>query len=126
MNHDPIRSAGPKGLWSPIARSVLAMALAAMLWTLDTPGSAMAEDPTPAAVACAYLQGRVPSQVVQAALANPTKVYGYQQNTNPNRARDPYNPPRTSLTLANPNLIWNALSNPVIFRAGCPRPEGMP
>jgi hypothetical protein len=28
--------------------------------------------------------------------------------------------------LANPNLVWNALSNPVIFKAGCPRPAGMP
>jgi hypothetical protein len=110
----------------PVAGALLVTALVLTSWVMAGTSQVAAEGETSPAVACAYLQGRVPPAVIQAAMANPDKVYGYLQSTNPNRRGDSYNPPRTSLTLANPNLVWNALSNPVIFKAGCPRPAGMP
>ncbi len=96
----------------------------AMVGVAPTPVAA--EGDTPAAEACAYLQGRVPPAVIQSAMANPDRVFGYLQPTNPNLGPGPHNPLRRSLTLANPNLVWSAIANPVIFKAGCPRPEGMP
>jgi hypothetical protein len=67
------------------------------------------------------LSSRVPQSVIDAAMANPQDVPGWNQLRNPNAPFHPvYNPYRTCLTLQNPNQAYHPVFNPVVFRAGCP------
>lgn len=69
---------------------------------------------------CDWLLGRVPRVAIDAALAEPDRVYGWNLPQNPNRPVSPYNPMRRWLSLANRGVHYSPISNPLIFKAGCP------
>jgi hypothetical protein len=78
--------------------------------------------PTPAAppMVCAFILRRVPRAVIDAALARPDRVYGWRQPVNPGLPVSPANPLRTQLSVRNIGMPYHPLSNPVLFKAGCP------
>ena len=69
---------------------------------------------------CDWLYGRVPRVVIDAALADPQRVYGWNKPQNPNAPVSPFNPLRRRLSLSNRGVPYHPISNPVIFKAGCP------
>lgn len=77
--------------------------------------------PPDAPRACPQLVGRVPTVVIDAALANPDKVDGWKRRQNPSLPADPYmNPAAVSLTLRNMGVPWHPLFNGLMYRTGCP------
>ncbi len=89
-----------------------------------TPGATSAPPAAPTlepviARACARIRGKVPPAVINEALANPFQIEGFAQRQFPSLPPGPQNPRRLSLTLRNPGLAWDALFNPVIFKASC-------
>jgi len=69
---------------------------------------------------CPLIRPRVPAAVINNAVANFTNVSGWGEPANPSIPPGPNNPPRTYLSLLNPGTPWNALSNPLVFKQGCP------
>lgn len=68
---------------------------------------------------CPQIQSRVPNAVLQAALAEPWTVYGFNQLKNPGVPYHPmWNVLRTELNLLNPNVPYS-VCNPVVWKAGC-------
>jgi hypothetical protein len=78
--------------------------------------------PTPAALpgACDIVYGRVPVAAINAALANPERVFGWGMLANPNLAPSPVNPPRRRLSLRTISKPYSAEGNPLIYKVGCP------
>jgi hypothetical protein len=77
--------------------------------------------PPDAPRACPQLIGRVAPAVIDAALASPDRVNGWQQRQNPNLPADPYmNPLARNLTLRSPAQPWHPLYNGLVYRTGCP------
>lgn len=69
---------------------------------------------------CPKLAGRVPAAVVQAALAEPSRVQGWGDRCNLAVPLGPFNPRQTSLTLLNPGVPYHPTLNSVVFKCGCP------
>ncbi len=69
---------------------------------------------------CPLIVGRVPQQVVQAALASPAEVRGYGQVCQPGLPPGRFNPVRSSLSLDNPNSPYHPLFNSLVWKCGCP------
>lgn len=69
---------------------------------------------------CKVARDRLPAVVLADALANPESIYGWQQPRNPGVAPGPGNPPRTCLSLTNPNVDYHPSLNRPIWQAGCP------
>lgn len=84
-----------------------------------TPVPATATPEPPDMCICPGLVGRVPQAVIDAAVANPSGVGGYQQPRNPALPIGPFNPPRECLSLQNKNVPFHPLFNSLIFRASC-------
>jgi len=74
----------------------------------------------PPANACAYILRRVPPAAISAALANPEHVYGWMEPANPALPPGPNNPPKTRLSIRNLGVPYHPLSNPLVFKVGCP------
>ncbi len=72
------------------------------------------------AKACPRLERRVPPSAIDAALANPNKVGGYNRLRDENKPASPMNPRQVNLSLLNPSVPYHPLFNPLHFRAGCP------
>ncbi len=70
--------------------------------------------------ACDFIYSRVPAAVINAALANPSSVAGYNQLQNPGVPESPWNGRRTKLSLRNISLPWHPLFNGLTYKAGCP------
>lgn len=88
----------------------------------DTPRPPVAS-PTPnapVARACDYILSRVPPAVISRALANPWDVFGWMQPANPALPPSPGNPLKTRLSMRNLGTPYHPLSNPVVFKVGCP------
>jgi len=95
-----------------------------------TPSATTTRPPTPvpptsippetAPRACAILDGRVPPAAVEAALANPSLVAGWDELLNPGSPPSPSNPRRRWLTLRNAAVPYHPLFNPLVFKIGCP------
>jgi|GEM_PF-2190356 len=88
----------------------------------SAPTSTPAPTTTPLAIdpgVCDWVYGRVPRVVIEAALANPDRVYGWNKPQNPNAPVSPVNPLRRRLTLSNRGVPYHPMSNPVVFKAGC-------
>jgi ligand-binding sensor domain-containing protein len=91
-----------------------------------TTGAPPARTPTPGgsppaeACVCDFIRSRVPAAVVNDAVANPGRYAGWMQLRDPKKRESPYNPRRTCLTLERLSVPYNALHNPVIWKAGCP------
>ncbi|MCC7019844.1 MAG: VWA domain-containing protein [Ardenticatenales bacterium] len=86
-----------------------------------TPPPTATPPPAGAQCVCRVTRNKVPQSVIDAALADPSKVYGWQYPLNPNVPGPvlPNNPPRTCLDLQNRGLQYHPLFNNVIWRAGC-------
>lgn len=80
-----------------------------------------ATPPPDAMCVCRVTRNKVPQSVIDAALANPAKVYGWLNPLNPNVPGpvEPPNPPRMCLDLLNRGRPFHPLFNSVIWRAGC-------
>lgn len=63
---------------------------------------------------------RVPQEAIDAALENPTVVYGWGLCQNPNLDCSDSNPYRRWLTLSNPNTKYDRVWNGLVYKAGCP------
>jgi hypothetical protein len=89
---------------------------------IRTPGPPTATPVPGVSVArvCPQLRSRVPPPVVDAALANPDRVDGWNQLQNLNAPPSPFNRRRVWLTLRSVAVPFNALFNPVLYRASCP------
>jgi hypothetical protein len=70
--------------------------------------------------ACDFILNRVPKSVIDAALANPDTVAGWNQLANPSAPQSPYNQPRRQLSLRNIGVPFHGMFNPVVYKAGCP------
>ena len=70
--------------------------------------------------ACDFILSRVPKSVIDAALANPGSVAGWNQLANPSAPPSPYNQPRRMLSLSNMGVPFHIIFNSVVFKAGCP------
>ncbi len=86
--------------------------------------TAVPPPPPSAGSACAYLRFRVPDVAIQAALANPRRIGGFEQARNPNKPASPLNPPRIHLSLRNPNVPYHPIFNRLTWVAGCPWSAG--
>ncbi len=76
--------------------------------------------PDVASCVCRVTRNKVPQAVIDAALADPAKVYGWREPLNPNVPPGlPANPPRLCLDLWNRGRPFHPLFNSVIWRAGC-------
>jgi hypothetical protein len=71
---------------------------------------------------CKFIQrfARVPSAVISAAVANPTKVYGFYLNCNPNIMPNMLNRPRRYLSIHDTARPWHPLYNSLELKCGCP------
>jgi DNA-binding beta-propeller fold protein YncE len=69
---------------------------------------------------CRNVRDRVPVVVINDAVANPERYYGWMYPLDPGKPPGPANPPRTCLSLANTGLDYNPLSNKPQWRVGCP------
>lgn len=79
--------------------------------------------PTPSGAVsgiCPQILSRVPAAVLNAALANPDRVQGWNQLQNPNAPPSPVNRRRTWLSIQIVAVPFNVMFNPVLFRASCP------
>jgi hypothetical protein len=63
---------------------------------------------------------RVPAAAIQAALANPADVSGYQQPLDTSKPVGPYNPLRTMLSMRSLSSPYHPIYNNLVFKAGCP------
>lgn len=88
--------------------------------TPEPPPSPTPTRPSLSAEPCAFILPRVPAAVIADALANPERVLGWMQPQNPGIPPGPNNPPRTRLSLLNPGVPYHPLSNPVVYKVGCP------
>jgi hypothetical protein len=93
--------------------------------TLPAPAAtATPNQPSTTAQACNYLRSRVPDAVINAALANPGRIGGFDRPRNPNKPSSPLNPPRRYLSLSNPNVPYHPIFNRLTWVAGCPWSKG--
>ncbi len=74
---------------------------------------------TPIAKVCELIRPLVPAEVIDAALADPAAIRGYNQLQYPNQPPGPFNLRRTWLTLADAGRPWNRLYNGLVFKVGC-------
>lgn len=63
---------------------------------------------------------RVPGVVVNDAVANPARYYGWLMLLDPGKPPSPANPPRTCLTLRSVGLAYHPVWNKPEWRVGCP------
>lgn len=68
---------------------------------------------------CRIVRDRVPPAVVEHALANPTRVFGWRILLDPGKPDQPPNPRRACLDLQNRGVPFHPLFNGVLWRAGC-------
>lgn len=68
---------------------------------------------------CRIVRDRVPPAVVEHALANPMRVFGWQILLDPGKPDQPPNPRRACLDLQNRGIPFHPLFNGVLWRAGC-------
>jgi fibro-slime domain-containing protein len=76
--------------------------------------------PTVAGCVCSIVRQRVPSVVIDDALANPGRYYGWRYRLDPGKPPGPSNPLRECLTLQNVGLDYHPLWNRPLWRVGCP------
>ncbi len=69
---------------------------------------------------CDAIRSRVPSAVINAAVADPASVGGYKMPCNPNLAPGPNNPLRHYLGLRNPNNVYHPIFNTLVWKCSCP------
>jgi hypothetical protein len=73
-----------------------------------------------ASCVCRIARQRVPAAVLNDALANPDRYYGWRYPLDAGKPPSPANPPRTCLTLHNLGLDFHPVWNKPEWRVGCP------
>lgn len=68
---------------------------------------------------CRVTRNKVPQATIEWALANPSRVYGWQVLLDPGKPEQPPNPRRGCLDLQNRGIPFHPLFNSVVWRAGC-------
>ena len=76
--------------------------------------------PEPLAQVCDYIRSRVPIVAINWALANPDRVYGWNQLAFPGRPPSPVNIRRRQLSIRNIAVHYDPWFNPLVYKAGCP------
>ncbi len=86
------------------------------------PSPTIAATPTPRGYGrvCAFILNRVPRVAIDWALANPEKVYGWDQLAFPGRPPSPVNIRKRMLSIRNVGMPYDAWFNPLVYKAGCP------
>ncbi len=85
-----------------------------------TPTARASATSGPAPRACGFILNRVPTVAVQWALANPERVYGWDQLTVPGLPPSPANTRKHSLSIRNVAMPYDADFNPLVYKSGCP------
>jgi hypothetical protein len=91
-----------------------------------TPPTGTAETPTPVPTVppsekvCEFIIGKVPPQVISAALASASSVRGYGLLCNPNLPESGWNHERTNLSMEHTGLPYHPLYNSLEWKCGCP------
>ncbi len=85
-----------------------------------TPRPAPTAAPPAAFCICDVVRQRVPAVVIQDAVANPERYFGWQYRLDPGKPPGPNNPPRECLTLQNVSLHYHPFWNKPLWRVGCP------
>jgi hypothetical protein len=68
---------------------------------------------------CSPVLRRVPAVIVQDAVANPTRYFGWLRPLDPGKPSSPANPLRMCLTLPNVNIDYHPLWNRPMWKVGC-------
>lgn len=76
--------------------------------------------PEPGPCVCRIARERAPQSQIDAALANPAAIAGWQQPLDPNKPPGPFNPLRSCLSIQRPAVPPHPVFNPLFWRAGCP------
>lgn len=87
--------------------------------TFPVPRVEVLAPPDPGQCICKIVRDRVPTDVIERALANPTAVLGWQLLLDPGKPDQPPNPRRACLDLRNRGIPFHPLFNRVLWRAGC-------
>ena len=74
---------------------------------------------SPGPVACPQLTGIVPQETIDAAIANPSGIAGWDTLEKPAEAESATNRRKRSLTLKNIDIPFHPLTNGLIFEAVC-------
>lgn len=77
-------------------------------------------EPEPGPCVCDIVQGRVPRAAIDAAVANPASVGGWQLPLDPGKPVGPFNPRRECLSLSRSSVPYHPLYNGLEWHAGCP------
>ncbi|MEO8084372.1 MAG: hypothetical protein ABI780_11160 [Ardenticatenales bacterium] len=108
---------------TPTSTSPPATTTTRPLATATATASAVPPTPGPTRAAstcvCRIVQTRAPAVVIQAALANPDRYYGWRYLLDPNKPEGPTNPRRECLSLRNEQLDFHPVFNGPIWRVGC-------
>jgi len=75
---------------------------------------------TPSRPVCRQILDLVPAADIDAALAQPAAVFGYDLLDDPSKPEGPFNRRRRWLTLRALSVPYHALHNGLVFRSGCP------
>jgi hypothetical protein len=75
--------------------------------------------PDPAACVCAAARRKLPRAVLEDAIAQPERYYGWQLPLDPGKPAGPGNPRRQCLGMTNPNTPYHFLGNAPVWRVGC-------
>lgn len=87
--------------------------------TFPVPQVEVLAPPDPGQCVCKIVRDRVPTNVIEHALANPGAVLGWQLLLDPGKPDQPPNPRRACLDLRNRGIPFHPLFNRVLWRAGC-------
>ncbi len=88
----------------------------------ETPSSETATPTVPSGepwCVCPIVQKRVPSVVIEDALANPSRYYGWRYPLDLGKPAGPGNPLRECLSLTNVGIDYHPLWNKPVWRVGC-------
>ncbi len=69
---------------------------------------------------CPQILRRVPRQAIDAAVANPRAVRGYNQPRDMGKPLGPYNPPRLWLSIMAYSKPYHPFFNSLEYKVGCP------
>jgi hypothetical protein len=69
---------------------------------------------------CPQILRRVPRQAIDAAVANPRSVHGYNQPRDAGKPLGPFNPPRLWLSIMAYSKPYHPFFNALEYKVGCP------
>jgi hypothetical protein len=110
-----------------------ATAIPTSLPPVDTPTPGLPATPVPTVIpplptatppavgnVCPQILRRVPRQAIDAAVANPRSVRGYNQPRDAGKPLGPYNPPRLWLSIMAYSKPYHPFFNSLEYKVGCP------